>query len=240
MRKSLAVAAFVAAGFAVPAWSSTPIDQLGNLGQSDFKLLTEDLGGALSYKPLVPSTTLGLTGFDIGIAATSTKLNNPQVLDLASSGTAPSSVVIPRVTLVKGLPFGFDIGGFYSEVPSSNIKLYGAELRYALIDGGVVKPTVALRGSYTKLTGVSQLGFDTTGLDISIAKGIAFFTPYLGVGKVWATGTPNGIPTLSQESVSMNKVYGGVGFTFLLMNFLVEGDKTGNTTTYGVKIGLRF
>lgn len=240
MRKSLAVATLVAACVATPAWSSTPIDQLGNLGQSDFKLLTEDLGGALSYKPLVPSTTLGLTGFDIGIAATSTKLNNPQILDLASSGTAPSNIVIPRVTLVKGLPFGFDIGGFYSEVPSSNIKLYGAELRYALIDGGVVKPTVALRGSYTKLSGVSQLAFDTTGLDISISKGIAFFTPYLGVGKVWATATPNGIPTLSQESVSMNKVYGGVGFTFLLMNFLVEGDKTGNTTTYGVKIGLRF
>lgn len=240
MRKSIAVATLVAAGAAAPAFGASSIDTLNALAQDQFKLLTEDLGGALSYKPLIPSTTLGITGFDIGIEATATKLNNPQVLDLASSGSGMSTIVVPKLAAHKGLPFGFDVGAFYSSVPTTNIKLVGAEVRYALIDGGIVKPTVSLRGSYTKLTGVDQLDFDTKGLDLSIAKGITFFTPYIGVGKVWVTATPKGVPTLSEQKVSLNKVYGGVNFNFGLMNFAVEGDRTGSTTTYGAKVGLRW
>lgn len=240
MRKSIAAVLLASAGIAAPAWAAGPINSLQNVGQSDFKLLTEDLGGALSYKPLIPSTTLGITGFDIGIEATATKLNNPQVLTTASSGSSVSTVVVPKIALHKGLPLGFDIGAFYSSVPTTNIKLVGGEVRYALIDGGLIKPTLSLRASYTKLTGVDQLDFNTKGVDISIAKGITFVTPYVGVGKVWANATPNGVPVLTAEKVSLNKVFGGVNFNFGLMNFAIEGDKTGQTTTYGAKLGFRW
>ena len=46
------------------------------LNQSDFHALSEDLGAALSYKPLTPTAPLGITGFDVGIAVTDTKLQN--------------------------------------------------------------------------------------------------------------------------------------------------------------------
>ena len=35
-------------------------------------------------------------------------------------------------------------------------------------------PAVALRGSYTKLLGVSDMDLNTYGLDLSASKGIAF------------------------------------------------------------------
>jgi len=242
MRKSIAAVLLASAGIAAPAWAAN-INTVNSLAQPQFKLLTEDLGGALSYKPLIPSTTLGITGFDIGIEATATKLKNPDVLATASSGSSVSTVVVPKIALHKGLPFGFDIGAFYSSVPTTNIKLVGGEVRYALIDGGLISPTLSLRASYTKLTGVDQLDFDTKGLDISIAKGITFVTPYVGVGKVWATGTPKNLPApavLNEEKVALTKVFAGVNFNFGLMNFAIEGDKTGDTTTYGAKLGFRW
>src|SRR5438034_2379749 len=52
----------------------------------------------------------------------------------------------------------------------TNIKLYGGELRYAIVPGGAAMPAIGVRGSYTKLTGVAQLDFDTKGLDLSISK----------------------------------------------------------------------
>src|SRR5438445_10578254 len=127
----------------------------------------------------------------------------------------------------------------YSSVPSTNIKLYGGELRYAIVPGGVAMPAIGIRASYTKLTGVDQLDFDTKGLDLSISKGFLMFTPYAGVGKVWAASTPNGIPTLSKQSLSMSKVFAGINMNFGLTNLAFECDRTGKARSYGAKLGFR-
>ena len=80
---------------AAPAWAQT-IDRIQNLAQQEFRLLSEDLGGALSYHPQTPTTPLGVTGFDVGFALTGARLHNTTVLERASSdsvslpGTGPS------------------------------------------------------------------------------------------------------------------------------------------------------
>jgi hypothetical protein len=139
-----------------------------------------------------------------------------------------------------GLPLNFDVGAFYSEAPNADIKLYGGELRYAIIEGGTATPAVAIRGSLTKMTGVDQLSFDTKGLDVSISKGFAMFTPYAGVGEVWSDSTPNGIPTLTKESFNQNKFYVGCNVNILLVNLDLEYDKTGSDQSYSAKLGVRF
>ena len=214
------------------------IDNLQALSQPEFRLLSEDLGAALSYKPLTPTTPLGLTGFDVGIAVTDTKLENSAVF--AKAGADISNAAVPSLRVHKGLPFGIDVGVMVGAVPSTNIKLYGGELRYAIVPGGAAMPAIGVRGSYTKLTGVDQLDFDTKGLDLSISKGFLMFTPYAGVGKVWASSTPNGIPALSKESLSLSKVFVGINMNFGLTNLAFEGDRTGKATSYGAKLGFRF
>ena len=208
------------------------------LNQSDFHALSEDLGAALSYKPLTPTAPLGITGFDVGIAVTDTKLQNRAAF--ANAGADISNAAVPSLRVNKGLSFGIDVGVMVGAVPSTNIKLYGGELRYAIVSGGVAMPAIGIRGSYTKLTGVDRLDFDTKGVDLSISKGFLMFTPYAGVGKVWAASTPNGIPALSKESLSLNKVFVGINMNFGLTNLAFEGDRTGKASSYGAKLGFRF
>jgi len=216
------------------------LDAVGALNQSQFRLLSEDLGAALSYKPLSPSEPLGVTGFDIGIEVTATQLANPVAFNAATSGGSLDTLVLPKLHLHKGLPFGLDIGVFYSSVPDSNIKLWGAELRYAVVKGSTATPAVALRGSYSALEGVDQLKFTTTGADLSISKGFAMFTPYAGIGKVWVRSTPDASVPLAEEDFDLNKVFVGVNMNLAMINIAVEGDKTGDATSYGIKFGWRF
>ena len=220
------------------------LNQIQTLNQGQFRLLSEDLGAALSYKPLIPTEPLGTTGFDLGLAVTNTRLKNGGVFEQATSGsgvsTVQNSLPVPSLRLNKGLPLDIDFGLMLSAVPGSNIRLWGGELRYALVAGGVAAPAIGIRGSYTKLSGVDQLDLDTKGVDLSVSKGFLMFTPYAGIGKVWTSSAPNGIATLSKESFSMNKVFAGVNLNFGLVNLVFEADSTGDARTFGGKIGFRF
>ena len=120
------------------------IDNITNLFQADFKDLTSDLGAALSYKAIRPAEPMGSLGFDIGFEVTSTKMES-DALEKATTGNAPSKLLVPKLHISKGLPFGFDVGAFYTSVPSSNIGLVGGELSYALFEGGVVSPAISVR-----------------------------------------------------------------------------------------------
>jgi hypothetical protein len=216
------------------------IDRIQLLTQSEFRGLSEDLGSALSYKPLTPTEPLGITGFDVGIAGTSTALQNKAALDRASGGDFPSRLIVPSVRFNKGLPGGFDFGLMAAASSGTDIGLWGGEVRYAIIKGSTALPAVGIRGSYTRVTGIDQLDLDTKGLDISVSKGLLMFTPYAGVGRVWVNSDPKGNGGLSKESFTQSKVFAGVNMNFALLNLALEADRTGEANTYGIKVGLRF
>jgi len=238
VKRGLVVASLFAVS--LPAVASN-IDNLKALSQSEFRALSEDLGAALSYKPLTPTTPLGITGFDVGLAVTATKIKNSDLLQKAGAGDH-STLPVPSLRLNKGLPLDIDVGLMAGAVPGTNVRLYGGELRYAIVSGGAALPAIGIRGSYTKLSGVDQLDFSTKGVDLSISKGFLMFTPYAGIGKVWAASTPKDIPPpgLSKESFSLNKVFVGFNLNFGLTNLAFEGDRTGKATSYGAKLGFRF
>lgn len=225
---------------AQPAFAANDLNNLQALAQAEFRALSEDLGSALSYKPITPAEPLGVTGFDMGIEVTSTKMSkSEQAWKTATGGSGVSNLYVPKLHIAKGLPLDIDIAAFYSTIPTTNIKLVGAELRYAVLPGGVATPAVAIRGSYTKLNGVDQLAFNTKGLDVSISKGFAMFTPYAGIGQVWVNSTAN-TGTLAAESFTQSKVFAGLNMNLGLTNIALEGDKTGGTSSYGIKLGFRF
>ena len=216
------------------------LDSLGAITtQPPFRLLSEDLGAVLSYKPLSPGEPLGITGFDLGIEVSATRLENAAVY-ASVTGDSTSTLYLPRVHVHKGLPFGIDLGASYAAVPDSNIKLWGAEVRYAILKGGTTSPALALRGSYTALDGVSQLKFTTAGVDLSISKGFAIFTPYAGIGKIWVRSSPDASLSLTDEKFDLNKLFVGVNMNLAVINIAVEGDRTGPATSYGIKFGWRF
>jgi hypothetical protein len=224
---------------AVPAWAQD-IDRIQVLTQQEFRLLSEDLGGALSYRPQIPTAPLGITGFDIGIAITGAKLNNEEIFERATSDDAPSTLPIPTLRAHKGLPLGFDIGLMYAQIPGSDIKYYGGELKYAFVSGNVALPAIGLRGSFTKVSGIEQMDFDTRSVDLSISKGFVVATPYAGIGRVWVNSDPKGTAGLRKEDFELDKFFLGLGLKFGLFNLNLEGDRTGDVSAFSAKVGLRF
>jgi len=214
---------------------------LGTAGftQDEFKAFSEDMGSALSYKAVTPAEPLGILGFDLGLEVTSTAVNNSQ-LWADATGSSENHLIVPKIHVYKGLPLNFDIGAFYSAVPSTNIKLYGGELRYAILEGGVAIPAVGVRAAFTKMTGVDQLDFNTKSLDISISKGFAMFTPYAGAGRVWNDSNPTGVPLLSEYTFQQSKYFVGGNLNLGIVNLALEYDKTGIDKSYSAKVGIRF
>jgi len=234
-----AFVAFLGLAVAMPSMGQT-VDQLNQIGQAEFRLLSEDLGGALAYRPQTPTEPLGVTGFDIGFGLTAARIHNVEILERVTSDSASATIPVPSLRIHKGLPLGFDVGLIYAAIPGSNLEYIGGELRYALLLGGVAAPAIGVRGNLTKLRGVDQLEVDTRGLDISISKGFAFFTPYAGVGRVWVESDPKNVAGLVKEEFELDKAFIGLGFKLALFNINLEADKTGDVEGFSVKAGLRF
>ncbi len=235
--------ALVAATAVSVAHAGNKLDQIDDLAQSQFEVLSEDLGSALAYRSVSPAEPLGITGFDIGVSITAVQLEGTQAWETAVGDSDFSSTLyVPKIHAVKGLPLGIDVGAFYTSVPSTNIKLWGAEVKYAIWEGGVVTPALSIRGSYTTLSGVDQLSFSTAGLDLSISKGFTLLTPYAGIGiqRVDSKPEADAAVVLDEETFTQNRLFAGMNINLGLLNTALELDKTGDASSYTLKFGFRF
>jgi hypothetical protein len=116
--------------------------------------------------------------------------------------------------------------------------MYGGELKWAILKGSLATPAVALRGTYTALTGVDTMDLSTYGADISISKGVGPLTPYAGVGEIWINSSST-VSGLDDESVSTSHYFVGTKLTFLLLSLAVEADFA-EVPSYGFRVGLGF
>lgn len=237
MRITRTFLASLALGCAASA-NASGLGSLDQLSQSEFEQLAHDAGSALSYKSLTPGDPLGITGFDVGVEASATSLGASDALKKAS-GKDYSTLVLPRVHATKGLPLDLNVGASYAYVPGVGGTLYGLELGWSPIAGGVAEPAVSLRATYSHLVGVNELDFHSTGLEAMVSKGFTVFKPYVGAGLVHSVSTPH---AGSLESVSLwqTKYFGGVNFNAGIFNLALEMDHTGDDTSYGMKLGFRF
>mgnify|MGYP001596566520 FL=1 len=208
--------------------------------QQNFKDLSKEIGFGLSYFPMAPAEPLGILGFDIGVEVTALDINEDKPY-WKQMGDFPGMLPIPRLHLQKGLPFGIDVGAIYSSIPSTNISLWGGEVKWAFLKGSIATPAVALRGTYTKLNGVNNLDLNTMGYDISISKGFTILTPYAGVGQVKIDSDPKNIPLnpLTKESITETKYFAGLRVSLGLINMVAEADFA-EVPAYSLKLGVGF
>jgi len=222
-----------------PAFAGTTIAISPSMTQTQFNNFSEDLGAALTYKDLTPAAPLGLSGIDFGVGATNTSIAHPNSWQAATHENS-TSITLPTLYLNKGLPFGIDIGGAYTALPNSNIRLLGAQVSYAILQGGPLSPAVALRATYSKLSGVNQLSFSTRGLELSISKGFGVLTPYAGFGRIRVDSTPNDIAGLAPQTFYESKAFVGADINLGSVNIAIEGDRIGGNNSVSAKVGLRF
>ena len=237
--RAAAAIAFAAFG-AADVTHAADFNTIGTLTQAEFRLLAEDIGAAVSYKPMIPSEGLGITGFDLGVSVGATEVANRSVLIKAAGGQdVPKRVPLAGLRAVKGLPFDIDVGVVAMGLPDTNVRAAGGELRWAFVGGSAVLPALALRASVMNLTGVDQLKMRATGVDLSISKGILFLTPYAGIGRVEIDAKAPGT-ALAREKFQKDKVFAGVNIAFVPFALVVEADKTGDATSYGLKLAIRW
>jgi hypothetical protein len=211
-----------------------------NLGsQAGFDTFSNELGGALAYRAVAPADPLGIIGFDIAVEGTN-----------ASFGG--DSVIIPKIKFQKGLPGNLDIAGYYTQLPLSSISgvsgdgtAYGVALSYAIWEGGVVSPALAIRGSYTNADIPGVIGATTTGVDLEISKGFPIISPYAGIGLVNmsttdSSGTACGGGGCADYSATETRYFAGANFNLKIMDIAFEVGKTGDNNFTTFKLGFRF
>ena len=226
--------------FLIPglSFAGNDLDGIEKLDQSQFKVFAENMVAATAYKATAPAEPLGVTGFDIGIGLTAVDLDK-DIFELASdAGWDYSYLPVPRLFAQKGLPFDIDVGASYTDVPGV-FSLFGVELKKAILSGGVATPAVAVRISYSQLSGIDELDVENKGIDLSISKGFTVLTPYAGIGRTFSTVTPVDVPILKEEDIEDSVVYVGVNIN-LGVNLGFEVNKTAGVTSYSGKVGIRF
>jgi hypothetical protein len=244
MKKRLAVLTVLLIFITIPAMAEDIFFQSG-MTQDFFRDFSKEMGGMLLYRAVAPATPLGLTGFDIGVEATITDINTGKDYwgKAFKNDNVPSSMVIPKLHVQKGLPFGIDLGLVYSKVLDTDIQYLGGEVKYAIFEGGVVLPALAVRGSYTQIMGVDQLDFKTYGLEVTASKGFGVgvkITPYASIGQYWGRSTPKNLSPgiqLSSEDLSIARVAAGAKLQFLMLDVTAEADYA-QVPSYTLRVGI--
>ena len=204
-----------------------------------FKKVSEDLVHAYSYKALAPAEATGLTGFGIGAFGSYMSVDKDAWETL--TGEDISGIGMAGVVAHKGLPFGIDLGAYYGYVPGAEADVFGAEVRYAILEGGVATPALAVRGSYTNVGGVDDVGVDSYGLDVTASKGFAFLTPYAGVGYVWGKVKAKGdAAVLGSENVDDARFFAGLRISMLLFELTPEYERIGSDDVFNLRAGFSF
>lgn len=192
--------------------------------------------------PVDPARARGLLGFDIGVAATAVPVDTNAAFwqrAVEQDFTLSEHIVVPRVVATKGLSVA-TISAMYSQVPDSDISVLGASLDVPIISGGVVRPTLAVRGSYATLQGVDNFDLSTYGAEIFLSKGFGPVTPYgaIGIARSDAEGSFTdpalNTVTLTDESNS-NRITVGLKLSLLIPKIIVEATQ-GEERSYAAKV----
>jgi hypothetical protein len=227
--------------------SPTDIRFNPTITQADFRKFSHLVGQGIYPTPVNPAGSAGLLRFEVGVAATlvdidenATYWRNAVGNDFSTSGF----LAVPRLVGSKGLGSS-TISATYAKVQDSDLTMYGGALDVPIINGGLIKPTLALRGSYGRITGIDVYDLQTYGLELFLGKGIGPVTPYGALGRMY-TNARGIIPaagatpqiTLTDKS-SINRFTVGVRLNLFLPKIVIEATQA-EERSYAAKVSFGF
>jgi len=208
----------------------------GGSCQQAFESISADLVAAIDYKAMGPAEATGLTGIGIGVVGSYVPVDVDADWQQVT-GQDFSGIPLVGLQVTKGLPLDLDVGAFYSTAPGTNVDLYGAEVRYAFLEGSTTTPALALRGSYTAVTGIDSFDLDSSSVELALSKGFGPITPYVGVGYVWGSADPEPGTGLSEAKVEDTKATIGVRLSLMLFEITPQVGQVGDNVTYALRLG---
>lgn len=142
---------------------------------------------------------------------------------------------MPRLVIRKGISKA-TISASYASVPDLDVQVWGAALDIPIIDGGLIKPTLAVRGVYSTLRGIDEFDAKSYGAELFISKGFGPVTPYAAIGRMRVTGDGIISPTLTlHDQADMNRVTVGVRLSLLIPKIVIEATQA-DERVYSAKV----
>lgn len=198
--------------------------------------------------PVEPARARGLLGFDVGVVATAVPID-PSAGYWARSTTNhdftySDHVVVPRLTVSKGLSFG-TISAMYARVPDTDFQVLGASYDMPITSGGIATPTIAMRGAYSQFRGDDNFDLSTYGVEVFISKGFGPLTPYAAAGYARhdaegrLAAIPDGPEVFISDEGNMQRFTVGMKISFFIPKLVVEATQ-GEELSYAAKVSLGF
>jgi hypothetical protein len=241
------------------AASPLDVDFSREPSEDAYQTLTEPLLSPLRFAFIAPATATGLTGFDVGLAATTVKLpdSGREVFEkhIARGKDLPETLYLPRLVIQKGLPLGLDLAANALMVPGSKIRLLGAAVQYQLdLPVPALPLHAAARAGTSMLLGLPELESTQFTIEAVVSAGLppgisalVNLEPYAGYGVDFASAESeirtrvNGESQKRTFSHDWKESYILAGARFSLALFHLGGEAqfstTGLPTVYSAKIG---
>ena len=217
--------------------------------QDEFATFSRLIAQGIFADPVSPARATGILGFDVGVAATAVKVDTnstywQRAVPATSDFTHGGYAAVPRLVVAKGFGIG-TVTATYAQISSSGIKTYGAALDLPILRGSIVTPELALRGSYSTLTGLDVLKLKTYGLEVFLSKGFGPVMPFVAVGKM-RSDSRGTIPATTRtseitltDSADVTRYTAGVRFSLIIPKLVIEATKA-QVQSYAAKISFGF
>ena len=212
--------------------------------QQDFQKFSRIIAQGMFPSPIQPAGASGLTRFDIGIAATAVQVDpNASYWVRAVNKKitiGDNYVAVPRLVVTKGLGAA-SVSGSYAKLGKTGGSIAGGSLDIPIVNGGVLKPTLALRGSYSTLRGIDVYKINTYGAELFLGKGFGPITPYGAIGKQRsdATGTIPQAPLTLKDKSTLTRYTLGAAINLLILRVNIEANQA-EMRSYGARVSFGF
>ncbi len=222
-------------------WNGSPVDDA--VAADAYESVVNQLGLAISNKPIAPGETLGVFGFDVGVSSTVAFIDTKEGSSGQPSSWArvhedgsPNAVMwIPWLNARKGLPLSLEIGGNLGYIAFSRQTIFSGYGRWGLWEGYHPIPDLSIQVGYSGYVGNNELELGALDYSATIGYTLPFgtlvginqaqFSPFLGVGQVIVHAAPRVDESL-QEDLGIGRISGfskGEGFTEDLRHFALGG-----------------
>ena len=231
---------------ALPLAAQNDIDFDPSITQEQFETFSRLVAQGIYATPIDAARARGLLGFDIGVGATAIPIDTDAPYwqnAVADDFTVSDHLVVPRVMVSKGISVA-TISAMYAKVPDSDVRMLGGSLDVPILSGGVLSPTLAIRGAYSTLQGVDQFDLTTYGAELFLSKGFGPVTPYAAIGRARSDAEGrvdlgNGSTLVLTDEADSNRVTVGVKLSLLLPKITVEATQ-GEERSYAAKVSFGF
>ncbi|MDQ3282740.1 MAG: hypothetical protein M3Q69_15160, partial [Acidobacteriota bacterium] len=241
------LAAFLALLLCAPLYaqqqSGSDIHFDPTITQAEFAQFSRLAGQAIFHTPVEPARAGNLLRFDIGLSATAVPIDPNAAYWQRATGsndfTVSDHFIVPRLVVSKGLSL-ITVSASYAKVQDSDIRVLGGAVDVPIVNGGLVSPTLALRGSYSQLDGVDEYDLKTYGVELFLSKGFGPLTPYAAVGRARSNAEgriplPNATTLVLRDEANMTRYTVGVRISMFLPKLVVEATQ-GEERSYAAKV----